>query len=316
MNVQTIKNAVGTKFGRTGLVLQKHSPEILLGVGLVGMVATVVMASRATLKVEEILKQRDDALNMINEATEVDQKDRPLYSDEDATKDKAVVYVQTGLKFAKLYGPAIGLGVLSVGAILASHGVMAKRQVSLVAAYNILAEGYRSYRERVVEELGADADRNFHLGITEDEYFEKEVGEDGKKVKVKKTQRSHNPRHYSEYSVIYDESNPNFRGDRLMDRSFILGQQNYLNDQLRLHGHVYLNQAYEALGFPHTVAGAIVGWVLRDDPKQMKEEGRDGYVSFGLFDANNDPATQEFMNGTNPSVILDFNVDGIMFDKI
>ena len=313
MNIQLIKDGLTQKFGRTGLQLQKHSPEILLGAGLVGMLATVVMASKATLKANDLIREHGDRMESIDAV----RSSEPLetYSLEDYQKDKVIVHVQTGFEFAKLYAPAISVGVLSVGAILASHGVMAKRQVSLAAAYTLLSEGFQQYRKRVTDELGADVDQDFYLGTKDETRTETVIDEDGKKAKVKtKSKGMIGNRTYSVYSRFYDESNPNYRGDRTLNKAFLIAQQNYANDLLIIRGHVFLNEVYERLGFEHTKEGAIVGWVLKS-PEEMKEEGRAGHIDFGIFDVANDPA-REFVNGTNPTVLLDFNVDGIIFDLI
>lgn len=311
VNLSDIKTGLTRSFGRSSLQLQKHSPEILLGAGLIGMVATVVMASKATLKASEIVRQHEVQMDIINFA----KGEREDYSEENKTKDQAITYVQTGVKFAKLYGPSIGVGVLSLGAILASHGIMANRQVALVAAYNLLNEGFKSYRARVVDELGEDVDNDYHLGLKDETHTETVIDEEGKKSKVKVTKKAlydHNMK--SIYSRFFDESNPMYRTDRTMNKAFLIAQQNYMNDLLIIRGHVFLNEVYENLGFPHTKEGAIVGWVLKS-PQEMKNEKRDGHVDFGIFDVENDPG-REFVNGTNPSVLLDFNVDGIIFDLI
>lgn len=314
MNLDTIKNGLTQKFGRTSLVLQKHSPEILLGAGLVGVVATIVLTHKATLKLNDILETKDQTLSEIDSAV-INPKTSPVYSEQDAMEDKGKVYVQTGLKIAKLYGPAVGVGVLSIGAILASHGIMARQQVALVAAYNLLAEGYKNYRERVAEELGADVDKDFHLAMKDETRTETAIDEEGKKTKVKrKTKGSTGQKMPSIYSRFFDEFNPQYRTDRTMNKAFLIAQQNYLNDLLVIRGHVFLNEVYEQLGFPHTKEGALVGWVLRS-PEQMKAEGRDGHIDLGLFDVENDPA-REFINGTNPSVLIDPNVDGIIYNLI
>jgi hypothetical protein len=317
MNVKDIQNSLTQSFGRGGLYLQKHSPEILLGAGLIGMVATVIMASKATLKANDIVEETKRSLNVIDNA-KINGTTAGMapYSVEDAMKDKAIVYVQTGLKFGQLYGPAASVGLLSLTAILASHGVMRKRQVALVAAYNLLKEGYDNYRRRVVEDLGEETDKNYYLGLKDESHTETEVDGEGNKKKVKKTNKALYDKHMapSIYSRFFDESNPMWRTDRTLNKAFLIAQQNYLNDVLIIRGHVYLNEAYERLGFDHTEAGAIVGWVLKD-PESMKEEGRAGYINFGIFDVNNDPG-REFVNGTNPSILLDFNVDGIMFNQI
>lgn len=309
MNLQTIKHTVSRSYGRSGLVLQKYSPEILLGFGLVGGVVAAVMAAKATLNAGQIKRDHDDAIDELSENNYLDKNTRD--------KATAMVYVQTGLKYTKLYGPSVGLGVLSITAILGSHGIMGRRQTSLIAAYGLLNEGFKAYRQRVVEELGEDVDQNFHLGLKDEEYTETSLDENGKKVKTKKTRSvkldTTSP---SIYARIFDSSNVEYRSDRLLNKAFILSQQNYLNDVLFLRGHVFLNEAYERLGFPHTKEGQLVGWVLKD-PKTMKEEERDGYIDFGLNNFYNDPA-HDLNNGegTFPTFLIDPNVDGIVYDLI
>lgn len=317
MDINTVKNSLTQTFGRTGLKLQKHSPEILLGAGLVGGVVAAVMAARATLRVKAISNGYLFDLHEVEKAeikgiTESGE----AYSLEDAAKDKVILRVQTALKFAQLYGPAVGVGILSITAILASHGIMHNRQVALVAAYNLLQEGFKNYRDRVAEELGADREEQFYLGVRGEEYSETEVDEDGKKKKVKKTKYLVDPsgRVPSVYSRFFDNSNPNFRSDRMLNKAFLIAQQNYINDVLIIRGHVFLNEVYERLGFDHTKEGAIVGWVLKD-PETMRAEKRDGYITFGLEEADRQ-ATREFVNLTNDAILLDFNVDGLMFDQI
>lgn len=310
VNLSNMKDMTTRSFGRSSLLLQKHSPEILLGVGLLGMVATIVLASKATRNLDQILRERDYDLDQINDLKPEDA------TEEEIVKAKVVAHVQTGLKLAKLYGPSIGLGVLSVGAILGSHGIMTKRQTSLMAAYGLLAETYKAYRQRVTEQLGEDVDRNFHMGVTEETHTVTEITEDGKSKKVRKTRLIKDPTQLSIYARCYDKTSSNqYRGDRLMDRAFLMGQQNYANDLLKLKGFVFLNEVYNSLGLPWSQEGQLVGWVLKGDVNQMEEEGRDGYIDFGILNPIND-ADREFMNGTNDAIWLDFNVDGIVYDLI
>lgn len=310
MNVESIKNALVQKTGRTSLYLQKHSPEILLGAGLVGMVATVYLAAKATRNLDQILREKNYKMDQIKDLTPEDA------TEEEIVKAKVVTYVETGVKLSKLYGPAVGVGVLSVAAILASHGIMVKRQVALVGAYNLAVEAYKQYRERVVDELGAEKERDLYLGLKDETRTETEIQEDGTKKKVKKTEKVlvSGQKAASIYSRFFDESNPQYRSDRLLNKAFLTAQQNYMNDVLIIRGHVFLNEVYDALGFPHTKEGAIVGWVLKD-PEVMRAEKRDGYIDFGMYDVNDEPG-REFVNLSNPSILLDFNVDGVMYDKI
>ena len=316
MNLELMKTNLTRGLGRGSLYLQKYSPEILLGAGLIGVVATVVMASKATLKAGDILDHANHDLDKINIVTESAKDGSVSYTKEDALKDKAVVYIQTGLKFAKLYGPTVGVGVLSITAILASHGLMGRRQVALVGAYNLLNEGWKNYRQRVIEDYGEEVDRNYILNLKDEVHTETQTDEEGKKTKVKVTKKSmYDSSFKSIYSRFFDESNPMFRTDRLLNKAFLQAQQNYMNDILIIRGHVFLNEIYESLGFPHTKEGAIVGWVLKGSAQEMKDEARDGFIDFGIYDVDNDPG-REFVNLTNPTILLDFNVDGIVFNLI
>lgn len=306
MNVNDIKTAITRTTGRTGLQLKQHSPEILLALGLAGFVTTVVLAVKASKKVDGVAEITKASLQAIDTHEDM--------TDQDKIKAKATVVMSAGVRYGKAYGPAASIGIASIVAILASHGVMKNRQVALVAAYNLLNEGFKEYRTRVAFELGEEKERDFYLGLKEETRTETSVDEAGNKVKTKVTKKGVAGKAPSVYSRFFDESNPMFRTDRHLNKAFLIAQQNYLNDQLNIRGHVFLNEAYERLGFDHTREGAIVGWVLKD-PDQMKKEGRDGYIDLGIFDVENDPA-REFVNLTNPSILIDPNVDGIIFEQL
>jgi hypothetical protein len=85
---------------------------------------------------------------------------------------------------------------------------------------------------------------------------------------------------------------------------FLKGQEMYANDVLNQRGHIFLNEIYRALGFDDTQAGAVLGWV--------KGQG-DDYVDFGLC---NQSRGRRFVNGTDQSILLTFNHDGVIWDKI
>ena len=82
--------------------VEKHSPEILMGVGVVGVVTGTVMACRATLKLNDILEEAQETRDKIKEvASNPNYEDK--YTEEDAKKDLAVNYIQTGVKVAKSF---------------------------------------------------------------------------------------------------------------------------------------------------------------------------------------------------------------------
>ena len=280
--------------GRTGLKLQKHSPEILMAAGIAGIIVSTIIACRATTKLDEVMEEHEDAIDDI-------KRDAGLLEN-DYRKELAKVYVTTGLKIAKLYGPAVTLQIASIGCILGSHGIMKKRNVALMAAYKAVEQSFNDYRQRVIEEFGEEKDYDLKHGIQHEKV---KVDEDGKKVT--KTLNKADPNTISQYARFFDAASKEWQGIPEYDLMFLKSQQNYMNDLLHARGHVFLNEVYDALGLERSRAGAVVGWILTKDG--------DNYVDFGIFDEDR-PRTRAFVNGTEENVLLDFNVDGVIYDLI
>lgn len=291
--------------GRGRLLAQKHSPEILLVAGLAGMVGATVLAVKATLKVEDI--QRKNA-KVLMDIDEVHASNNPEYSEEDYNHDLFVADVQGKLRFVQLYAPAALLGIAGMISIVGSHGIMQRRSASLMAAYAVLQTGFEKYRARVVEELGEEKDRDFKLGLRDEEYTEDEVNpETGRTKKVKKTRKVSSLDGLSQYARFFDEKTSHqYKHDPLMNKQLILSQQNYANEILRSRGYIFLNEIYNALGMDWTPEGQIVGWVLNG------KNGGDGFVDLGLLDPVNDVAN----HGLDTVYIIDPNVDGVVVDLI
>lgn len=301
MSIKTLANKATSKVGRQILITQKHSPVLLLGIGVTGVITTIVLACQATLKVSEILDEAETNTKTIEDAEE----NRDDYTEEDAKKDSVLNKVQTAGKIAKLYAPAFIVGVISIGALTSSHVILTRRNVGLTAAYAAIDKGFREYRERVVGELGEGKDREFRYGVVEREIAVET--DDGIAVKtIREVDRTKGP---SIYAKFFDESNPNWeRTSSAHNQTFVSVQRQYANDLLDARGHVLLNDVYEMLGFPRTSEGAVVGW-LRNN------HAGDNYISFGVFD-HDIYMGQQFANGNERSVLLDFNVDGVIYDKI
>lgn len=107
----------------------------------------------------------------------------------------------------------------------------------------------------------------------------------------------------TEFTAWYDEECIVWSKDPQYNKMYLVNQQNYFNDVLRTRGHLYLNEVYDAFGFPRTKAGQMVGWVFEDE---------NSYVDFGL----DDPRNQDFINGKTTDCLLVFNVDGVIIDRI
>lgn len=299
-----LKTQASKMMGKTGLKVQKYSPEILMGVGVVGVVASTVLACKATLKVEGVLDDAQEKIDKVKYAQENIEED--LYSETDFKKDMTLVYVQTGVEFAKIYGPAISLGVVSVGCLLGAHNIMKKRNVALAAAYKLAEQTFSDYRKRVVDTLGEDKDKEFRYGITQETIDTVEVDKDGKEKKVKKKIDVADPNGISQYAKFFDEASHNWSKTPEYNMVFLKCQQNFANDMLKAKGHIFLNEVYDMLGIERTQAGAIVGWVIGEG---------DNFVDFGMYDIH-DSKKRDFVNGYERSILLDFNVDGVIYDLI
>ncbi|MDD4154925.1 MAG: DUF6353 family protein [Bacilli bacterium] len=310
LGLEKITTGLSKLTGKSGLLLKAHSPEILLGIGIVGTVASTVLACRATSRAELVIENHKEKVDKINYAWQNVQDGEIAiedYSEKDKQKDLVVAYTQTSVDFIKLYGPAITLGVASIACIFASHGIMKKRNVALIAAYKAVEEGFASYRRRVIEEHGEEADYMYKHGLRKQEITEPGyTDENGVKHKAQKKQVlvGEDPNELSVYARFFDESCAQWSKNPEYNLMFLRAQQNYYNDMLKSRGHVFLNEVYDALGIPRTQAGAVVGWVIGKG---------DDYIDFGIFDGDK-PRARDFVNGYERSILLDFNVDGVIYD--
>jgi len=307
MKFGNLSNAVSKVTGRGGLILKKYSPEILMVVGITGVVGSTILACKATLKVEEVLDEHQEKIDRIADGWEkVICGDVPAekYTEDAHTRDLTVTYLQTSVEFIKLYGPAVTLGVASIGCVVGAHGIMKKRNVALMAAYKAVEEGFSAYRKRVIEEHGEDIDYMYKNGLRVEEIIETETTKSGKTKEVKKQQVVKDSEGHSVYSRFFDSSCTQWSKDPYYNLMFVRQQQNYFNDLLKIRGHVFLNEVYDALGLDRTKPGSVVGWCLGNG---------DDYIDFGIYDID---GNSRFVNGLERSVLLDFNVDGVIYDMI
>lgn len=305
MNLKPLKNLVTSKVGRQVLKVRKHSPAILFVGGIVGVVGTAVLASRATLKLDDILAEAHEKIEKVK-TTDVSEIVGVDYDEEARHKDLVIVYVQTAIKIGRVYAPALGLGILSIAALTGSHVILTRRNAALTAAYALLDKGFRDYRARVEKELGAEKERELRYGLEEREVFDDDLG---KVVKTKDFMRNG-----SIYARCFDETNMNWqKGPDRYNQFFLATTQQYANDKLRAQGHLFLNEVYDLLGFERSKEGAVVGWIW--NPCDGSPSQGDGYVDFGIFVGDRESGLR-FARGVERSVWLDFNVDGIIYDKI
>lgn len=303
-NKTEILKSVNGVTSKAVMKLKKHSPEILVVAGIAGTVVSAVLACKATTKVAEILDETKGTLDTIHDGMETGAINGQEYTTEDGKKDTVVVYAQTGMKLAKLYGPAIILGTLSITSILASNNILRKRNVALGAAYAAIDKSFKEYRGRVIERFGEQVDTELKYGIKAKKFEEIEVDpETGKEKKVKKTVMVADPNLQSDYAVYFDSKSRNYETNPDYNRMFLKAQQAFANDKLQTRGHLFLNEVLDDLDLPRIPAGQIVGWT---------KDGPDGYVNFRIVEVE-----RETEDGRHePTLLLDFNVEGNIWEKM
>jgi len=314
ISLSSIKSLTSTSLGRTGLILSKKSPEILLGVGVIGVVVGTVLACKATLKVEKVIQETKNTLENIEEAKkaiEISEEvlDKELYSEKDYQRDLAITYVKTGVELAKLYMPAIAVTGVSIALIIGSHNILSKRNAAIAAAYKLIDAGFKQYRERVRNEYGEEADQKMRFG-------EKEITviETNAKGKVKEvTKKVLGNKDVAPYSFVWsEETATQYKRSYDMNHTLLRSFERFSNDILNTRGHIFLNEILDDLGLERTRSGAIVGWVKDYNPHNPNN---DQYITFGL----DDPVNEERQDAHEAMVqpwFLNFNVDGNIYDLI
>jgi hypothetical protein len=292
-----VPTAISQKVARQMLQGRKASPSLLFGVGVAGMVGSTILACRATLKLEGVVEQAQMDLQA-NRALFENRPDE--VSEREYKQTVGHIYTRSAAKIGKLYGPSLILGAASIGCLTKSHNILSERNAALTAAYVALDQGFTEYRERVIAKYGEDEDQQFRYSVEEVEV----IGDDGK---LTLEQRVSPDAGGSIYARFFDEYSTSWNKEPEYNVAFLKCQQNWFNDKLRVRGHVFLNEVYDALGIERTTAGSVVGWVVSHDG--------DNYIDFGIF-GNNNEQIRNFVNGREGSILLDFNVDGIIYDKI
>lgn len=293
---------------KVGFTLKKHSPELLVGAGLIGTVVGTVLACKATTKVSKIIEEKNEAVNDVHTCLETKTSE---YTEEDGKKDLTIIYAQTGLKLLKNYAPAIGVMGLSFASIISGHSILKRRNIAIAAAYAAVDQGFKKYRKNVIEKFGEDIDQEMRFGIKAKEVKKKD--KNGKTIKDTEyyIDTDGNPlNNISEYARFFDAASENFAKDPEYNMMFLRRQQDYANEKLKAQGHLFLNEVYDLLDIPRSKAGQVVGWIY---DKNGNTKG-DNYVDFGLY--RNDPGSRRFVNGLEYNILLDFNVDGVIYDLI
>jgi len=272
------------------LKVKQHSPHILFGAGVVGVATSTVLACRATLKVSEKLDRTQNNIEAIKQDALQPYLSHRHSSVADPRRDIAVEYTRGLFEITKLYAPSVIIGGLSIAALTGSHIQLTRRNSALTAAYVAIEKAFNEYRARVREELGEEKEQSLYrdsLIQVQSEAIEQGYGQD------------------NIYARVFDESNRNWVPNAESNRLFLEANQRYFNDMLMVHKHVFLNDVYKNLGFEPTSYGQTVGWIYGS------EKG-DNYIDFSIYQCTN----ADFPINGDRNILLDFNVDGIIYHLI
>lgn len=206
----------------TKLTLVKHSPEILTGIGITGLITTTVLAVKATPK----------ALRLIDKAKQESHKDE-------------LTALETVKATWKCYIPATAVGVTSVACLIGASSVSARRNAALATAYKLSETAFTEYKNKVVETIGEKKEKHVQDEIDKDHMKNNPVSKNSVIITEKGK------------SLCYDRLfNQYFYSDIDKIRKAV----NELNRQMLAHDYVSLNDFYDELNIPHVEMGDQMGW--------------------------------------------------------
>lgn len=222
LNIAKITNDIQT-------ILTKHSPEILTGIGIAGMVASTVLAVQATPKAIKLIETERELTEANNEELTKMDKVKACW---------------------KCYIPAAVTGVMSIACLIGASSVNVKRNAALTAAYTLSDSALREYRSKVVETIGEKKEKTIKDKISEDQIKSNPVT----KNEVYITDKGD--------SLCFEPiSGRYFKSD--IDK--IKKAENNLNKRIisdAFNSGVSLNDFYEEIGLPKTNMGENIGWSL------------------------------------------------------
>lgn len=304
--MSNLLDAINNGLSNAKLTMQQHSPEILMVTGIVGVIATTVIACKATTKISKITEAHKEQMDAVH-----DQEIGEEYSEEDRNRDTAIIYTKTSFEMVKLYAPAVGLGILSISCLLASNRILSNRNAALTAAYTAVYTSFKEYRGRVIDRFGKEVDHQLRFNVKQEEIEETVTDDKGKEKKVKKKVDVVDPNVNSDYARIFNRytARGDFDRDKLYMETFFNAQQKIANNMLKNSPSHFLvlNDVYELLGLAKTKIGIRAGWIY--DP--VNPNG-DNYIEFDIKEIYFPNESGELERGYT----IDFNVDGDIYDKV
>ena len=305
---------VTRKIYRVGMKLKKHSPTLFVIGGSIGVFTGFGLAIAATVRAIDVVNDAKEALDTVDEQFADGVPDEETGEVVEPETVKKAIKVKAGLTLVKTYAPAFITTTASVGLMLASHRVLTNRNAGLAAAYAALDQSFKAYRARVIERGGAELDKEYRYDLKATEVPATTTNENGEEVETTKIVNAARPeilRERSDYAMVFDSSCMGW--DKNLDYAMnqLAIYERLANDLLQAKGMLFLNEIYDLFQsekYPRTKAGQIVGWVYNE-----KNPVGDNYVRF-IKDIIHVIPSPDYPDAYEPTIILDFNVDGNVID--
>lgn len=292
-----------------GLGVRRHGPTGLMIAGGLVMVSAIAQAVKDTRNGGgEVLDEFDRTKKELKKT--LDDPKHKAYGPEQykkdiraAKKDRAIgcakTYKKTGMKVA------VGFGLAAAGYVIKS-----KQLKNTAKALATTTAAFAGYRANVIEDQGAEKDYEYLHNIksrkVEKTEVDPETGEEKTvEEEIKVVEDTGDPQipGYSRWARWFDESCSEWEKNPEYNLAFLKARESEANRRLQRDGYLFLNDVYDMIGVPRTFEGQIMGWRY----KKNNPVG-DNFVDFGINSINK--ASRDFVNGYEPCIILDFNVDG------
>ena len=285
--------------------ISKHAPTILSVTASAGVIATGYLAWKAGTRFEDVEgRDWDRRKECLKNADSIPDEDVPKIE----RKNRILFILDT----VRTVAPAAIVGAATITMIYFSNSISKKRLAAMGAAYATLQTAFDGYKRTMVEALGKESVEKIlkpklpNVGKSAEEILSSDNKSDAAYVSdaVVNSLKALSP--YAR--IIAEESSTCWDPNEDYTSQNLAAVQLWANRRLERKGHLFLNEVFDQLGLSRTREGAVVGW--------LKNGEGDCYVSFGDFDASIYRVPSDDYTRVDSNFIVDFNVDGVIWDRI
>lgn len=285
--------------------ISKHAPTILSVTASAGVIATGYLAWKAGTRFEDVEgRDWDRRKECLRNADTIPDEDVPKIE----RKNRILFILDT----VRTVAPAAIVGAATITMIYFSNSISKKRLSAMGAAYATLQTAFDGYKRTMVEALGKESVEKIlkpklpNIGKSAEEILSSDNKSDAANVSdaVVNSLKALSP--YAR--IIAEESSTCWDPNEDYTSQNLAAVQLWANRRLERKGHLFLNEVFDQLGLSRTREGAVVGW--------LKNGEGDNYVSFGDFDASIYRVPSDDYTRVDSNFIVDFNVDGVIWDRI